>query len=102
MTDRIYADIGKLIRARREDLAMTQEGLAGRVGLSRTSVTNVESGRQAVLVHQLVRFADALDVEVAALVPARTAAPNCIVEQVPADIAALVDKLSDRRFRVRT
>ncbi len=46
---------------------MTQENLAKLVGLSRTSVVNIERGRQKVLSHLLVRLADALQVKISDL-----------------------------------
>jgi transcriptional regulator with XRE-family HTH domain len=49
----------------------TQAELARRVGLSRTSITNIECGRQAITLPVLVELALALDIEPAALVPTR-------------------------------
>lgn len=69
MTDPAYIVLGDRIRARREKLGLTQQELAEAVGLSRTSVTNIERGRQAVLVHQLAIFAKALGVRTASLIP---------------------------------
>ena len=64
MVQRLYRQLGQSIRTRREQLGMTQDALAKLVKLSRTSVTNVERGGQQVLVHQLIDFARALNVEV--------------------------------------
>jgi len=55
--EQIYQQVGRILRARREQLQLTQNEVAEAVGLSRTSVTNIESGRQALLLHQLQRFA---------------------------------------------
>lgn len=41
---------------------MTQEKLAQIIGLSRTSVTNIEMGRQHVSLHHIYAIADALGV----------------------------------------
>ncbi len=68
MSDRFNAALGESIR-RHRDQRMTQAELAQRVGLSRTSVTNIECGRQRLLVDQLVDIAAALEVPVADLVP---------------------------------
>jgi transcriptional regulator with XRE-family HTH domain len=43
--------------------------LAPAVGLSRASVANVEKGRQAVALHVLVKFSEALGVLVGDLIP---------------------------------
>lgn len=73
MTDRLetmlYRLIGERVRARRGDLTQTQ--LADRVGLGRTSITNLESGAQRMPLHYLVRIAESLDCDVCDLVPSR-------------------------------
>lgn len=38
-------------------------------GLTRASIANIESGRQRVLLHQILQFAEALGVDLATLVP---------------------------------
>ena len=48
---------------------MTQEAFAKAVGLSRTSITNIESGRQPVSLHTLYAMADILAVEIGDLLP---------------------------------
>lgn len=48
---------------------MTQVAFAKAVGLSRTSITNIESGRQPVSLHTLYSMADILGVEVSDLLP---------------------------------
>ena len=42
---------------------MTQASLATEAGLSRSSVTNIENGGQAILLHQLLDVAKALRIE---------------------------------------
>ncbi len=53
----------------RERAGLTQDALAARVSLSRTSVTNIEKGRQKVLLHTFWGLADALGVAPAVLLP---------------------------------
>lgn len=48
---------------------MTQEDLALKVSLTRTSIINIEKGRQQLLVHTLVDIARALSVSVPELLP---------------------------------
>jgi DNA-binding XRE family transcriptional regulator len=48
---------------------MTQEALASKISLSRTSVINIEKGRQQLLVHMLVDIARALHVAPSDLIP---------------------------------
>lgn len=58
----IYRHIGEVIRNRRRSSKprLTQEALAQRIGISRASLANIETGRQSVLVHQLYALAEAL------------------------------------------
>jgi transcriptional regulator with XRE-family HTH domain len=73
---RLYADVGRRIRAARERCGMTQDALATIVGLSRTSVTNIERGRQKLLLHTLNRVAAALRMQIAELLPVSGAESN--------------------------
>jgi transcriptional regulator with XRE-family HTH domain len=97
MVQIIYERLGANIRKRRSALGMTQNSLAKLVGLSRTSVTNVERGRQQMLVHQLIDFAKALQVDLseftAALVPAGKTQTSAIAD-VPPEIQRLMARLS--------
>jgi transcriptional regulator with XRE-family HTH domain len=63
-----YVALGQRIRKYREARQMTQEALAHRVGLGRTSVTNIEKGMQQILAHQAVLFAEALGIEIDQLI----------------------------------
>ena len=86
----IYRLVGSNIRKRREERGMTQMALSQAVGLSRTSVTNVEQGRQTILLHQFVEFARALEIEPHKLLPdaAKDATP-----EIPREIAVLLKRL---------
>lgn len=42
---------------------MSQERLSNAVSLTRTSIVNIESGRQKLLLHNLFRIAEALGVQ---------------------------------------
>lgn len=67
--ERIYLEIGRNIRSRREFLELTQDALAQRVGLTRTSITNIERGKQKIQIHTLFRIAEALESHVASFIP---------------------------------
>jgi len=71
MTDQqaFYAEVGRRIRQTREERGLTQEALAELVSLTRTSITNIEKGRQKILAHTLVDLATALRVTPATLLP---------------------------------
>jgi transcriptional regulator with XRE-family HTH domain len=52
--------------------------------MTRTSITNIESGRQKVQLHTLYAIADALDVSPEALLPAaEIVAPEAVEERLP-------------------
>ncbi|MHB1210549.1 MAG: helix-turn-helix transcriptional regulator [Acidimicrobiales bacterium] len=65
----VYERIGRLIRTRRRARDLSQLGLAGRLGLARATLANMESGRQRILAHQLYQLADALECRVEDLLP---------------------------------
>jgi transcriptional regulator with XRE-family HTH domain len=55
-----HVAVGARVRMIRETLGLSQDDLAKRVGMERTSVTNVEIGRQRLLLQTVERFARAL------------------------------------------
>ena len=65
-----YLALGQRIAKARQP-RMTQEALAKKIGLTRTSIINIEKGRQQVLVHTLLDLAGALEVPPASLIPAQ-------------------------------
>jgi transcriptional regulator with XRE-family HTH domain len=67
--DPMYKQIGAVIKARRKTLGLKQEYLAGKLGISRGSLANIETGRQSILVHQLYRYAAKLDLSPFDLLP---------------------------------
>ncbi len=68
----LYRDFGRLVRAHRRRLGFTQDQLGERIGLARTSVTNIEHGRQKVLLHQVFAIAESLEILPEALLPGVT------------------------------
>ncbi len=72
-----YEEVGRRIRdaRKRRTPALTQDELARLVGLTRTSITNVEHGRQKCLLHTLADIAAALQVEAASLIPSSAKPP---------------------------
>lgn len=65
----LYQALGSLIRKKRRALDLTQDELAGRLGISRGTLANIETGRQNFLFHQLYRFAAELKMDVHELLP---------------------------------
>lgn len=56
----VYVALGGKIRLIREAIGLSQEELSKRVKLTRTSLTNIEAGRQRILVDDVEDFARAL------------------------------------------
>ena len=67
--DAIYRHIGSQLRRARTRRRLTQSALAARANLTRTSLANIEAGRQRVTLHALLEMAAALDLDAAALLP---------------------------------
>lgn len=67
--DAFYAEVGRRVRNARDTRGLTQEALATLVSLTRTSITNIEKGRQKLLAHTIVDLATALKVAPATLLP---------------------------------
>ena len=64
-----YREFGDRLRLARQAKGMSQAAVAPEVGLSRTSVANIERGRQRISLHLLMEFARVLEVEPCDLLP---------------------------------
>ena len=64
-----YEYIGSRIASARAAAGMAQATLAEAIGLTRTSISNIEKGRQKMLVHTLLDIARALSVQPTELLP---------------------------------
>ena len=61
--------VGDMISLHRRELGLTQQELAGAVGVSRPQIANIEAGRSDPPVSVLRRYADALQCELKDLIP---------------------------------
>jgi transcriptional regulator with XRE-family HTH domain len=83
---------------------LSQEALAKAVGLTRTSITNIERGRQPVNLHTLYVMADILRLDVADLLPSlpsKSIASSISLEQLQklsAGERKQLDKLGSKDF----
>lgn len=70
MKDNPYERLGKAIREKREAQGISQRKLASMIGQpnSHTYITRVEKGQIKIGLEQLIRIADALEVEVRDLI----------------------------------
>jgi transcriptional regulator with XRE-family HTH domain len=87
MPDPLYVALGRALRQARRVKELTQEQIGTRVGMTRTSITNIESGSQAIAVHQLVALARAIGVDPIQLLAGA-------LQQTPADQLDSIAQLS--------
>lgn len=98
-----YLSLGRAIKARREALNLTQSALAAQMGLSRTSITNIERGRQRLLIDQFCRIAGILRCDHGLLLKgllADSVAPQgrtSNLEAMPATVVEFVEALSNEK-----
>jgi transcriptional regulator with XRE-family HTH domain len=97
--DTLYLAFGNLVRLSREQRPdLTQEKLGRLVGLSRTSITNIEKGRQHIALHQLYVLAEALRVRPEALLPSAPdgAASPWLAEKLPSGTEREITKWAEK------
>ncbi len=69
MANDFYNQFGRLLRQARKNAGLSQEDLATAIGLTRTSVSNIERGRQKVLLHTFDELLRVLNVQAGGLLP---------------------------------
>ena len=67
--DRFYQEVGFMISEFRKSANMSQQIFAEKVGLSRTSIVNIEKGRQSPPLHTLWTISNIFNVELSMLIP---------------------------------
>lgn len=89
----LYQTIGRSIVKRRKTLKWTQAKLAKLVGITRTSVVNIEKGRQRLPLHVLYTMALRMDIDPFELLPSIDHIVNGeLDDQYRPDIRAFLDK----------
>ena len=78
--DNFYSVVGGKIKEARVREKVTQTDLARLLGLTRSSIANIEAGRQRVQLHGLVQIAIALNLPVADLVHTPESGERDVVE----------------------
>ena len=98
----LYQEIGRRIRERRLQAGMTQQGLGEAIGLLRTSVVNIEAGRQKAPLHVLYAVSAMLHAEPHELLPSHQELnrPEAVrvqigneTKEIPARAAELLSRL---------
>ena len=69
IAERVNGLFGQRLSAARRVKRISQTALANRLGYSRVTIANLESGKQNVQLHQVFAIADALDISVKELIP---------------------------------
>ena len=65
-----YQSLGLNIKkAREEKMGLTQEKLAKSIGMSRTSIVNIEQGRHHIQIHTLIDISNKLNTDISELIP---------------------------------
>ena len=101
--DRFYSEFGNRVQRARRKLKLTQEALASLVGLTRTSIVNIEKGRQKVLCHTLVALSRSLKVKCEDLLPIPSDGVELedLLRVAPADAQAFVRSAVESSERKR-
>jgi DNA-binding XRE family transcriptional regulator len=76
----LYRRIGQRIKQRRNEMKMTQTELAEATGVLRTSITNIEAGRQKAPLHLIYQLCMVLDVKVVDILPTEAEVTNLKAE----------------------
>jgi len=90
-TAAFYKQVGQNIRRARVALQKTQDELAIAVGLPRTSISNIEQGRQQILLHTLFEIARTLNAAPDDFLP-RPSQPGALMAGTERKLATLADK----------
>lgn len=106
--NRLYEQIGDRLRARRREFDLTQSEVAETVGLLRTTIANIEAGRQRVSLHVLYKLCTILNLEVNEILPANSEIVTLVtptvsteewLQSAPPKTAALVKRLLDEESK---
>ena len=91
-----YKRVGELVHQARKRRGLSQEALASGARLKRSSISNVESGRQQILVHTLVEISEVLGVEPETLLPPKPRAemriPDAELQKHSKPVQAFIEK----------
>lgn len=101
LVDELYKQFGRRLRDFRREAKLTQDQVAERVRLKRTSITNIERGRQHIALHQLFLLASAVGVSPAELLPDSKAALQELLPNQMETLRASAEDEEDLAFAVR-
>lgn len=96
----LYAALGELVRSARVEAELTQEELGKGIDRTRTSVANIEAGRQRIPLHTLYAIARVVEKSPAELLPDPAALdvasglPSQVGDQAP-DVQQWIHVIAD-------
>lgn len=93
--DEFYVAVGDRVRSARQGARLSQSMLARRIGFTRSSVANLEAGRQHITLHLFVLIAQALDVEPVKLLPKEPFAYGDSLDEIGEHLADTPDTTQD-------
>lgn len=67
--ENLYKEIGQNIKKIRQTKKLSQAEVAIKLGLERTSVTNIENGKQRITLHSLYELCDLLGADIFKVIP---------------------------------
>ncbi len=109
--DLIYEIIGRRIKEFRDKANFTQEVLAKKTGVSRASIANYESGKQAIYISDLYKIADCLGIGIERILPSleeikTKSSPEKLLEKAKnlnrhekKELKEFIEKYSSREIR---
>lgn len=99
-----YELIGRRIKALREKINLTQESLAESIGLSRASLANYESGKQAIQISVLYRLARVLKAEISDILPSleEVRMANAPEQRIDQDESLKADRRSELKEFIKS
>jgi transcriptional regulator with XRE-family HTH domain len=65
----LYSQIGEKVRSLRTIMSLNQEDLSKKVGMTRSSIAQIEAGKQAVSVYTLYKLGEALNKPITDILP---------------------------------
>ena len=98
--DLIYKIIGGKIKDLRTKHDLSQEKLAQEIGLLRTSIVNIEAGRQRAPIHILFKISNIFSVELKELIPtcaevSSLEKPTTLLNELPKKASKIYNKLKN-------
>ncbi len=65
----LYQIVGERIKKRRESIGLNQNDLSEKINIGRSSISNIEKGRQQPPLHTLFEICKVLDMDVQTILP---------------------------------